>query len=162
MPGTRCARAAPSTSPIANAPTMPRNATSSVRASPCASSPRLSQITDQSKAASTIRKRRGRPSFARPPSETTPLRANRFRHRPSRVPEAVFRPRNVVHELPVEERRRVPLQDLRELVPLLHPRERGVDPACHDGLVLADPDPPRDLEELVRRQLERLVLRRDA
>src|SRR5687767_13353554 len=50
MTGTRCARAAPSTSPMTKAPAIAIADTSSVRRSPASSSSPLSVTNDQSKA----------------------------------------------------------------------------------------------------------------
>src|SRR5260221_14642254 len=61
----RCARIAPSTMPITVAPTMPMTETWTVRQRPSASTPRLSQIADQSNAASKVTSRWEQPPLPR-------------------------------------------------------------------------------------------------
>ena len=81
--GTRCARAAPRTSPMTKAPAIAIAETSSVRRRPARSSSPFSETNDQSKATAsdvTASGRQERPREARPlrrSDRTVPLRAHR-------------------------------------------------------------------------------------
>src|SRR5512133_256040 len=137
MTGMRCARAAPSSRPMQNAPAMPITVTSSVRFSPSASSSRLSQMICQLKLATNVvtsswlsatnSDAQGRP-------RGPPLRRDRLGVAigrgilADRVLEAPLRAGNVGHEAAPVLLRRVRLDDLLELAPLRHVAERRVDP----------------------------------
>src|SRR3954452_1696835 len=163
--GVRYARIAPSTRPIAVAMTIPIAETWIVRQSPSASRPRLSQIADHSKLASTLIQRAGAAARRRPPPRQSCLRARAVGRQvladgvgEERLPLA----RHVVVEGRPELLRHVRVQDRSELVAVLHVLQRRVHPLACRLVALADADAPGDVQELVVRELERVVERRDA
>src|SRR4051794_17534027 len=96
-------------------------------------------------------------------SHTTCLaRAVVLRRARPRVLQLDLRARGVDLEALPEATRDRPLEDRPEHVAAPHPADRCVDPPLHVGLVLADPDSPRNLQEYVRGELHGVVVRRHA
>src|SRR5512132_2115301 len=158
----RYARTAPSTMPITVAPTMPIAETWIVRQSPSERRLRLSQIEAQSKLASRVmRSTQGRRAPRAAPLNAMCLAALRRGILADRVLELRALPRHVAEERGPIAFRRVGLEDRRELVAILHGLDRGVHPLAHRRVALADADTPRNVEELVVRQLQCRVLSRD-
>src|SRR5919201_25955 len=126
----RCARIAPRTTPIANAPRIPIAATLNVRSSPCRNSEWCTQMKCQLKLARTAMLRRGGAAAHAAAAPSPPLLRAAVRRRvgPDRICEVVLRPRHVVDEARHEARRGVRPQDLGELVALLHVPDRRVHP----------------------------------
>src|SRR6266508_3737177 len=160
----RCARAAPSTSPIPNAPAMPIAETFSVLSSPSTNSERCSQRKCQSMLARIVIAETGAAaSRAAAPLQRLGGGAVRRRVAVHRVAEALAGPRDVRGEVVDERLRRILLQrDLEEEVPGLEAAQRRIDPGPRHGVALADADPPRDREELVLGQSQVAILRGDA